>query len=159
MGLILDSEEELQVMNSSVPFIFEMMVTEENQPSFVTFYPENMTDTGLLINVVTIESEHHALYAVVIPEDNSREFAVFVKKKIKGQTLKINESDFFFDLPHKISEDLNAESLSQKQIDEYRYNIFLTPEDLSPFGPGNYFLVLKQKGIDTNDDILLIMVF
>ena len=159
MGLVLDSGEELQVKNASAPFIFEMMVTEENQPSFVTFYPENMTDTGLLINIITIESEHHALYAVVIPEDNTREFAVYVKKKIEGQTLKINESDFNFDLPHEISENINTESLSQKQIDEYRYNIFLTPEDLSPFGPGNYFLVLKQKGISKDNNVFFCIVF
>ena len=105
-----------------------------------------MTDTGLLINVVTIESEHHALYAVVIPEDNTREFAVYVKKKVVGQVLRVNESDFFFDLPHNISEKLGAEGLSQKQMDEYRYNIFLTPHELSPFGQGDFFLVLKQKG-------------
>ena len=146
MGLVLDNGTEFPVKNASVPFIFEMMVTEENQPNYVTFYPENMTDTGLLINVVTIESEHHALYAVVIPEDNTREFAVYVKKKIPGKVLKINESDYFFDLPHDFPQHINKEFLTEKQIDEYRYNIFLTPDDLSPFGPGEYFLVLKQKG-------------
>ena len=57
-----------------------------------------------------------------------------------------NESDYFFDLPHDVPQDINKEFLNEKQIDEYRYNIFLTPDDLSPFGPGEYFLVLKQKG-------------
>ena len=159
MGLVLDSGEDFQVKNASLPFTFEMMVTKENQPNLITFYPDNMTDTGLLINVVTIESEHHALYAVVIPEDNTRKFAVYVKKKVAGQVLNVNHSDFFFDLPHNISEDKLASNLTQKQLDEHSYNVFLSPEDLKPFGPGDYYLVLKQKGFSIERKIQIFIVF
>ena len=151
MNLVLEGGNEFKVKNASAPFTFEMMVSEENQPQMITFYPENMTDTGLLINVVTIQSEYHALYAVVIPEDNTREFAVYVKKKVVGEVLIVNESNFFYDLPHNISEDIDTEDLTQKQLDEYRYNVFLSPGVLSPFGPGDYFLVLKQKGFLQNE--------